>query len=93
MSVSINIFLFVLIGACVGYLYCWSLWKTLQKLQTVQKKGLFLLFTTILRLGLFVLLTLILTGCQTDKFLAYILGFIVMRFIFVKKFKKGTRKK
>lgn len=92
-DISLSLLLeFILLGAAVGYGYCLLLLASVKKLNTINKKGVYLFLTTIIRLGLFVLITFILTKWKMMKLLPFILGFMVMRSIFVFKVKKGKVK-
>ncbi len=81
------IVLYLVLGALVSWGYFYLLMESLKMIKKVKKKGLFLFFTTMLRLALFIFLTLVLTGCHPGKFIYYIIGFILTRFICIKYIK------
>ena len=87
------IFFFFLLGGAISVLYYRFLWYTLKKMDSHQRKGLFLFYTSIVRLALFILLTFLITGFKPEKFIWYILGFIVVRFVIVYQAKKEKKKK
>ncbi len=84
-------------GAGLGLVYMYLLWKTVQTLPRVKHKGLFLFLSAVLRIFLLIFGAIVLSQDHVGKFLIIICGvwtmrLIVLRFTKIEKYREIEEK-
>jgi len=90
-SISALIICFV-IGILIGIAYEYLLWLSIKVLPKIKRKGLWLLFTTAIRLFLLLFTAVVMAQNNVAKFLWIIFAFLVTRWLIINFMKNIKRK-
>lgn len=92
MNLSTKLIISFGLGISLGFFYFYALWLTVRRLPEVQRKGLWLSGSFLIRMSAVLAGFYLVMGDRWETLLACLLGFMLMRVLFARRLRPETEK-